>query len=904
MKTRTIDPLTLLLICSILVSPVWAMPPHPELLQRIRRHEIPEPYYLQHNREIRARGVESPTRCSTIDLLRQKSLDDNVNIIVILVDFSDHGAHTPAASFDSLLYGHHQGTLHDYYAQVSYGNMMLVTVNMPDALGWRRAPQTYAYYVDGQNGFGQYPRNAQRLAEDAVHLVDSTVDFSQYDNDGDGYVDALFIVHTGPGAERTGRGSDIWSHKWQMQNPAQVDGVTADVYSMEPEYWDSYGDMTCGVYAHEMGHSVFGLPDLYDYDYDSEGLGYWSLMAGGSWNGSLGASPSNPDAWCRIVMGFASATRVTSNLSNATIPAIERSPVIFRLWTDGQQGNEYFLVENRQQTAYDHALPSNGLFIYHVDDGESGNDNQWYPGHTDAGHYQVALEQADGQWNLERNNNSGDGGDPYPGGMENHSFSLSSIPSSEDYNFADTHVSVRHISNSADTMHASFYVSSSANSSPIFVWMPDSSVTSGGSLCVPVNVENSFTGRNVTAFQFSVQFDPALLSSVAPYYNRANGIIPPAWNVSAAYTSGGITVVGGGSAPLAGQGTLLCLQLMSAHSAPDNAASLLRFTLFTFNQGTPSADTTNGRIAVLSPRIEVRPAVVNLGVARVGTHVVYDAFVMCNNGTADLIVDSLRPPWFITEDFHGPQTIGPNRWYPVRIQFAPQAAQFFQDTLLVFSSAYGSPARVPVYGRGGIPALESSVTLLDFDTVGIGRTAERVINLSDTGYWPTTVTNVQFASGSAFQMIPSPQMPDTVPARGTHDYTVRFTPSLGLCADTLIISNDAGAPLRIALTGVGAILRAADRNNISIPTVFGLSQNYPNPFNPATALTFDVPRSAWVTLRVYDVLGRAVDTPVNGRVQPGRYPLQWSCSSCGSGIYFFVLSAEGAHFTQKAMLLR
>jgi hypothetical protein len=202
-KTSLTFPLAVLLFCLPVISPLWAMPPHPELLQKIRNHEIATPYYLEHNQEIRARGVESPTRIPMVDLLRQRALDTDINMLAILVDFSDHGAHTPAVSFDSLLFGQHQGTLHNYYEQVSYGSLTLVTVNMPSALGWERAPHPYSYYVDGQNGFGNYPRNAQRLAEDAVQLVNPVVDFSQYDNDGDGYVDALFIIHTGPGAERT-----------------------------------------------------------------------------------------------------------------------------------------------------------------------------------------------------------------------------------------------------------------------------------------------------------------------------------------------------------------------------------------------------------------------------------------------------------------------------------------------------------------------------------------------------------------------------------------------------------------------------------------------------------------------------------------------------------------------------
>jgi parallel beta-helix repeat protein/predicted outer membrane repeat protein len=293
------------------------------------------------------------------------------------------------------------------------------------------------------------------------------VNYADYDNDGDGYVDALFIIHAGPGYERTGNPNDIWSHKWEMQLPQHLDGVIDSVYSMEPEYWDDPGDITCGVYAHEMGHSVFGLPDLYDYDYDSRGLGSWSLMSGGSWNGPLGSSPAHPDAWSRMQMGAVVATILSADLLGASIPAIEETPAIFRLWTCGAVGDQYFLVENRRQTGYDTYLPDQGLLIYHVDQAVSNNNHQWYPGHTDEGHYLVALEQADGQWHLEQNINSGDGGDPYPGTTSNRTYDDNSTPDSRDYNFNTTDVAVRNISDSAPMMTGDLYVGAATLSGPL-----------------------------------------------------------------------------------------------------------------------------------------------------------------------------------------------------------------------------------------------------------------------------------------------------------------------------------------------------------------------------------------------------------------------------------------------------
>ena len=110
------------------------------------------------------------------------------------------------------------------------------------------------------------------------------------------------IIHSGPGAEFTGNVNDIWSHKWGI-TPQSRDGVLISSYAIMPEYWSTPGDITIGVFAHELGH-VFGLPDLYDRDGSSRGVGRWSLMATGAWNGSLGNSPAHLDAWCKVQLGF------------------------------------------------------------------------------------------------------------------------------------------------------------------------------------------------------------------------------------------------------------------------------------------------------------------------------------------------------------------------------------------------------------------------------------------------------------------------------------------------------------------------------------------------------------------------------------------------------------------------
>jgi immune inhibitor A len=455
--------LILVILMSVHQNPN-AMPPHPDLETEIKSGKTNLPDWVLNSKYLEEKGINQPSFHPKSEVYPIGTGPvGSFKALVLLVDFTDDPSSVNASFFDTLIFENQQGCVNHYYKEVSYDALDIITVDLPSTTDWYTAPRTYSYYVDGEHGLGSYPQNAQKLVEDLVDLVDPIVDFSQYDNNSDGYVDALIVVHAGPGAEFTGSLDDIWSHKWAVPWPWTLmdDGVRVREYTMQPEYWLSAYDMTCGVYCHELGH-VFGLPDLYDTDYTSEGIGNWSLMAGGSWNGYFGDSPAHPDAWCMTRLGYVTPTTVAANATGVEIPAIKNSPTIYKLWTDGLPANEYFLVENRQKTGYDYHVPGSGLLIYHVDEniGDYGaNDDEWYPGHTGYGHYKVALEQADGLWQMEKNINRGNSGDPYPGSSNNRTFDGSSVPNSRSYAEAETYVGVTNISDSGDTMTCDFFVS-------------------------------------------------------------------------------------------------------------------------------------------------------------------------------------------------------------------------------------------------------------------------------------------------------------------------------------------------------------------------------------------------------------------------------------------------------------
>ena len=89
-----------------------------------------------------------------------------------------------------------------------------------------------------------------------------------------------------------------------------------------------------------------------------------------------------------------------------------------------------------------------------------------------------------------------------------------------------------------------------------------------------------------------------------------------------------------------------------------------------------------------------------------------------------------------------------------------------------------------------------------------------------------------------------------------------------------------------------------------IPSLFELYQNYPNPFNPSTIISFSLPTRSFVSLKVFDLIGREVATIVNEELAAGAHKRQWDATNISSGIYFYRLWAGTSTETKKLVLLR
>jgi bacillopeptidase F (M6 metalloprotease family) len=174
-----------------------------------------------------------------------------------------------------------------------------------------------------------------------------------------------------------------------------------------------------GIMVHELGHLIFGLPDLYDTDGSSEGVGAFGVMGSGSWGRAntdtySGETPVLPCAWSRYNRGWVAGTEYSGATAIEAAGSSSADSINSTYKLPTRIPREYFLVENRNPSGYDRGLERwlgsgfGGLAIWHIDETKESNASECAPpSNCSVNHLWVALEQADGNWDLENNSNKG-----------------------------------------------------------------------------------------------------------------------------------------------------------------------------------------------------------------------------------------------------------------------------------------------------------------------------------------------------------------------------------------------------------------------------------------------------------------------------------------------------------------
>ncbi|MFA7082447.1 MAG: M6 family metalloprotease domain-containing protein, partial [Bacteroidales bacterium] len=298
------------------------------------------------------------------------------NFLVILVNFTDVTFNTANATKMSNQIKQTNyttdgatGSVKDYFYDNSMGTLNAnFTVVGPYTLSHNQA------YYGAQDSYDNDVRPREMVAE-ACLLANPHINYANFDNDGDGYVDMIHIVYAGRGEHNGGGADAIWPHSWGLSYPRpNYDGVTLRSYSCSNELRTDTEIDGIGTICHEMGH-VLGLPDFYDTDYEGTGgqsivLGSWDLMSSGNYNNES-RTPPYLSALERNMLGWLTPIILTNNNTPCTLPAISDSNKAYKV---NLTSNEFFIFEHRNKKKWDAYTPAKGMLVFH---GDNTLINQW-----------------------------------------------------------------------------------------------------------------------------------------------------------------------------------------------------------------------------------------------------------------------------------------------------------------------------------------------------------------------------------------------------------------------------------------------------------------------------------------------------------------------------------------------
>jgi M6 family metalloprotease-like protein len=324
------------------------------------------------------------------------------------------------------------GSVRDYFFAVSDG--LLTYTNFVPTV-YYTASHNRSYYTDETISYGV--RAQQLITEALTSLNNSGFNFSQYDSDGDDRVDALNCFYAGNTVNNWAKG--LWPHASGMSYCA--DGVCTNSYQIT----NMGSNLTLSTFCHENGHMLMGWPDLYDYDSDSAGAGRYCVMC----NPASSTNPQEPCSYLKYTAGWVTPTVLTSPQVGLSLPAASTNACY--KYNHPQRPGEYFIIENRQRTGRDSALPDDGLVIWHIDTGGDNSNQQGTP----SSHFEAAVLQADGRRDLENNSNSGDSTDLFA----SPSFpqcTPATTPNTRWWSGADSGLSISSISTSSANMTFNF----------------------------------------------------------------------------------------------------------------------------------------------------------------------------------------------------------------------------------------------------------------------------------------------------------------------------------------------------------------------------------------------------------------------------------------------------------------
>lgn len=296
--------------------------------------------------------------------------------LIILAQFTDskfqsghdRALYNKIANAENYTENGFKGSVKDYFKAQSAGQFELDF----DVVGICQLKNQCSYY-GGNDSYGNDLRAGEMVAEACQWAATQGVDFSKYDWNGDGEVDQVFVLYAGKGEANGGAVSTIWPHEYALSysdygKSLSFNGVTVDTYACSAELNGSGKLDGIGTFCHEFSHCM-GFPDLYDTGYSGWfGMGDYDLMCSGSYNGDS-KCPAGYSAYEKHKCGwltYQDVTDIEKDRNVMGLKAISEGGSAYVLKNKAHE-DEYYIIENRQNTGWDACLPSEGVMITHVD---------------------------------------------------------------------------------------------------------------------------------------------------------------------------------------------------------------------------------------------------------------------------------------------------------------------------------------------------------------------------------------------------------------------------------------------------------------------------------------------------------------------------------------------------------
>lgn len=363
-------------------------------------------------------------------------------IILVAYQNKDFQAGNDSILFDRIVNeigyseGRFSGSVKDYFLAQSGGLFELDF----DVVGPVLLSHEYSYYGRDLGGSGDDIRPERMLLE-ACEMVDPYVNFADYDWEGDGEVDQVFILYAGKGQADGGGSDTVWPHEWSlveaMGETITLDGVEINTYACGSELNGTNRINGIGTICHEFSHCM-GIMDMYDTS-DSYGtnfgMGPWDIMDSGTYLGD-GYQPCGYTSYEKMVCGWLDPIVLNSDTAITAMRPLSEGGEAYIIYNDNHP-DEYYLLENRQLLGWDASLYAPGLLVLHVD----YNASIWRDNKINASGYFnshqhctiIHADNSDGYMSY-----SDLTGDPYPYisrfGTVNNQLTASSVPAAKVYN--------------------------------------------------------------------------------------------------------------------------------------------------------------------------------------------------------------------------------------------------------------------------------------------------------------------------------------------------------------------------------------------------------------------------------------------------------------------------------------